>query len=90
MKLMIFSGNDWSDIDGIIDSGSKLTTIDRDEWMKCVGVPDGRGCRLLLSLRLPDGNRQMVEVEDTTTLKVKSVKFHEFNICIFCQVHHVY
>ncbi|KAL3991021.1 Thioredoxin-like family protein [Acanthocheilonema viteae] len=61
--------NDWSDIDGIIDSGSKLTTIDRDEWMKCVGEPDGRGSRLLLSLRLPDGNRQMVEVEDTTTLK---------------------
>ncbi|VDK84603.1 unnamed protein product [Litomosoides sigmodontis] len=62
-------GNDWSDIDGIIDSGSRLTTIDRDEWMKCVGEPDGRGCRLLLSLRLPDGNRQVVEVEDTTTLK---------------------
>ncbi|KAK6114547.1 Thioredoxin-like family protein [Brugia pahangi] len=62
-------GNDRSDIDGIIDSGSKLTTIDRDEWMKCVGKPDGRGCRLVLSLRLPDGNRQMMEVEDTTTLK---------------------
>ncbi|OZC06081.1 UBX domain protein [Onchocerca flexuosa] len=61
--------NDWSDIDGIIHSGSKLTTIDRDEWLKCVGDPDGRGCRLLLSLRLPDGNRQMIEVEDTTTLK---------------------
>ncbi|EFO20698.2 UBX domain-containing protein [Loa loa] len=62
-------GNDWPDIDGIIDSGSKLTTIDRDEWMKCIGDPDGHGCRLLLSLRLPDGNRQMMEVEDTTTLK---------------------
>uniref|UniRef100_A0A915PZ28 UBX domain-containing protein n=1 Tax=Setaria digitata TaxID=48799 RepID=A0A915PZ28_9BILA len=61
--------NDWSDIDRIIDSGSKLTTIDRDEWLKCVGDPDGNGCRLLLSLRLPDGNRQMIEVEDTTTLK---------------------
>ncbi|KAM3727555.1 UBX domain-containing protein [Dirofilaria immitis] len=61
--------NDWSDIDGIIDSGSKLTTIDRDEWLKCVGNPDGRGCRLLLSLRLPDGSRQIMEVEDTTTLK---------------------
>uniref|UniRef100_A0A0R3RRS3 UBX domain-containing protein n=1 Tax=Elaeophora elaphi TaxID=1147741 RepID=A0A0R3RRS3_9BILA len=61
--------SDWSDIDGIIDSGSKLTTIDRDEWMKCVGEPDGCGCRLVLSLRLPDGNREMMEVEDTTTLK---------------------
>lgn len=71
---MIFSGNDWSDIDGIIDSGSRLTTIDRDEWLKCVGEPDGHGCRLLLSLRLPDGNRQVVELEDTTTLKVKTVK----------------
>lgn len=65
-----FAGNDWSDIDSIIDSGSKLTTIDRDEWMKSVGEPDGRGCRILLSLRLPDGNRQTMEVEDTTTLKV--------------------
>lgn len=59
-----------ADIDSIIDSGSKLTTVDQDEWLKWVGTPDGRGCRLALLLRLPDGSRQLVEVEDTTTLKV--------------------
>lgn len=53
--------------------------------MKCVGDPDGRGSRLLLSLRLPDGNRQMMEVEDTTTLKVESVKF-----CKSVQYFHFY
>ncbi|VDK44644.1 unnamed protein product [Gongylonema pulchrum] len=57
------------DIDSIVDSGSRLTTVDRDEWLKWTGAPDGRGSRIALLLRLPDGSRQFLEMEDTTTLK---------------------
>ncbi|VDM27958.1 unnamed protein product [Toxocara canis] len=61
---------DMPDIDAMVSGVSKATTVDRDEWRSYVGVPDGKGRQVSLVLRLPDGNRQTIEVEDTTPLRV--------------------
>lgn len=62
-------GEDMPDIDAIVKSGNKLTTVDYDEWRSYLGVPDGKGVQISLMLRFPGGDRKNVQVEDTTPLK---------------------
>ncbi|VDK21043.1 unnamed protein product, partial [Anisakis simplex] len=63
------TAEDVPDIDAMVCGVSKATTVDQDEWRSCLGVADGKGRKISLVLRLPDGNRQTVEMEDTTPIR---------------------
>lgn len=62
------------DIDAVVSKVSKATTVDKDEWRNYLGEADGKGRKVSIMLRFPDGDRQTIEVEDTTPLRV----------CFFC------
>ncbi|MFH4982213.1 hypothetical protein AB6A40_008922 [Gnathostoma spinigerum] len=62
-------GEDMPEIDELVNGGSKLTFVDRDEWKKFVGSPDGKGTSVSIMVRFPDGTRSGIDVEDTTPLK---------------------
>uniref|UniRef100_A0A914RWX8 UBX domain-containing protein n=1 Tax=Parascaris equorum TaxID=6256 RepID=A0A914RWX8_PAREQ len=60
---------DMPDVDAVVSKVSKATTVDKDEWRNYLGEADGKGRKVSLMLRFPDGDRQTIEVEDTTPLR---------------------
>uniref|UniRef100_F1L464 UBX domain-containing protein 7 n=2 Tax=Ascaris TaxID=6251 RepID=F1L464_ASCSU len=62
-------GEDMPDIDAVVSKVSKATTVDKDEWRNYLGEADGKGRKVSIMLRFPDGDRQTIEVEDTTPLR---------------------
>lgn len=75
------------DVDEILDRGNRLTTVDSDEWLKHLGYPDGKGQTLSIVLKFPDGLRKRIDVEDTTTLKVRKLLFFKvLDFPIMCSV----
>uniref|UniRef100_A0A0M3ISM2 UAS domain-containing protein n=1 Tax=Ascaris lumbricoides TaxID=6252 RepID=A0A0M3ISM2_ASCLU len=73
-------GEDMPDIDAVVSKVSKATTVDKDEWRNYLGEADGKGRKVSIMLRFPDGDRQTIEVEDTTPLRVvyENVQYAKF------------
>lgn len=59
--------------------GTKLTTVDKDEWKKYV-IPNVRGREFTVIMRMPDGTRERITLDSDTLLKVKNTVKNCVNI----------
>uniref|UniRef100_A0A0N5C3X4 UBX domain-containing protein n=1 Tax=Strongyloides papillosus TaxID=174720 RepID=A0A0N5C3X4_STREA len=64
-----FRTNDNDSVNVIVENGTKLTTIDQDDYKKFSGYPSSESYLIHIIVQFPDGKRLPVEVYSNATLK---------------------
>uniref|UniRef100_A0AC35G8R0 UBX domain-containing protein n=1 Tax=Panagrolaimus sp. PS1159 TaxID=55785 RepID=A0AC35G8R0_9BILA len=60
---------DMGEIDELCNNGTKLTTVDREEWKNFIGPEDIGSKKIQIIFKLPNSEREKIEIPDTTQLR---------------------
>uniref|UniRef100_A0A914YWF9 UBX domain-containing protein n=1 Tax=Panagrolaimus superbus TaxID=310955 RepID=A0A914YWF9_9BILA len=60
---------DMGEIDELCNNGTKLTTVDREEWKNFIGPEEVGYQKIQIVFRLPNNEREKIEIPDTTELR---------------------
>ncbi|CEF63515.1 AT08017p [Strongyloides ratti] len=64
-----FRSNENDSVNIIVENGTKLTTIDQDDYKKFSGYPSNESSPVYIIVQFPDGKRLPMNVYDNATLK---------------------
>uniref|UniRef100_A0AC34FQD8 UBX domain-containing protein n=1 Tax=Panagrolaimus sp. ES5 TaxID=591445 RepID=A0AC34FQD8_9BILA len=60
---------DMGEIEELCNNGTKLTTVDREEWKNYIGPEEAGYQKIQIVFRLPNNEREKIEIPDTTQLR---------------------
>jgi thioredoxin-related protein len=60
---------DMGEIDELCNNGTKLTTVDKEEWKNFIGLEENGCQKIQIVFRLPNNEREKIEIPDTTQLR---------------------
>ena len=57
------------EIDELCTNGTKLTTVDSEDWRKFIGPGSSKTRQMQIAFRFPNGDRETIQIPATTPLK---------------------
>ena len=60
---------DMDGIDELCNNGTKLTTVDREDWRNYLGPEEKSSQKIQIVFRFPNNEREKIEIPDATPLR---------------------